>query len=210
MSGKDIAIKLLDLFQSLGTVEAYALILGVLFACGLGLPIPEDITLIIAGILSSIGTISFTGAMLAGFFGVLIGDSLLFFLGRTYGARVYSFPLIRRLLTPERITIAEDKIRRNGRFICFVARFMPGLRAPIYLTAGIMGVRPIVFILSDGIAALISVPIWIYVGNWFGENLDGVLGFAKKFNTIVLIILAVLVAGYFLYKKRNARQAPQS
>lgn len=202
-----IATKLLDLFLSLGTGEAYALILGVLFACSMGLPIPEDVTLIVAGILSSVGTISFGGAIAAGFFGVLIGDGILFFLGRRFGARVYSFPLFRRLWTPERIAMAEDKIRRNGKLICFIARFMPGLRAPIYLTAGTMGVRPVVFVLSDGAAALISVPIWIYVGNWFGENLDGVLVFAKKINTGILIALGVVMVLYLVRKKWKKKEA---
>lgn len=201
MNGKDIVIQLLDLFQSLGTAQAYALIVGVLFACGIGLPIPEDITLITAGILSSLGTISFHGAMIAGFLGVLVGDSILFFLGRKFGARAYSFPVIRRLWTPERIAIAESKIRRNGKFICFIARFMPGLRAPIYLTAGTLGVKPAVFLLSDGFAALISVPIWIYVGNWFGDNLDGVLAFAKKVNTGLLIALGVVVIVFLLQRQ---------
>jgi membrane protein DedA with SNARE-associated domain len=134
----------------------------------------------------------------------------LFFLGRKYGARVYTFPLIRRLWTPERIATAEDKIRRNGKFICLVARFMPGLRAPIYLTAGIMGVKPAVFLVSDGLAALVSVPIWIYVGNWFGENLDGVLAFAKKLNTGVLAILAFSILGYFVYKKLSSKRMKSS
>lgn len=207
MDAKLIATKLLDLFLSLGTGEAYALILGVLFACSMGLPIPEDVTLIVAGILSSVGTISFGGAIAAGFFGVLIGDGILFFLGRRFGARVYSFPLFRRLWTPERIAMAEDKIRRNGKLICFIARFMPGLRAPIYLTAGTMGVRPVVFVLSDGAAALISVPIWIYVGNWFGENLDGVLVFAKKINTGILIALGVVMVLYLVRKKWKKKEA---
>lgn len=201
MDAKLIAMKLLDLFQSLGPGEAYALILGVLFACSMGLPIPEDITLITAGILASLGTISFPGAMIAGFVGVLVGDGILFFLGRRFGPRVYSFPLFRRLWTPERIANAEARIRKHGKLICFMARFMPGLRAPIYLTAGTMGVKPIVFILADGIAALISVPVWIYAGYWFGSNIDGVLAFAKKMNTGILSVLGVAILGYILYFK---------
>lgn len=201
MDAKSIAMKLLDLFQSLGPGEAYALILGVLFACSMGLPIPEDVTLITAGILASLGTISFPGAMLAGFFGVLVGDGILFFLGRKFGPRVYTFPLFRRLWTPERIASAEARIRKHGKLICFMARFMPGLRAPIYLTAGTMGVKPIVFVLADGIAALISVPVWIYAGYWFGNNIDGVLAFAKKMNIGILSVLGVAIVGYLFYFK---------
>src|SRR6056297_108620 len=86
---------------------AYFTILGVLFICGLGVPIPEDITLIAAGILASVETISLSGAIVAGFFGVLIGDALLFNIGRFYGRRVFKLPLFRQVFTPERIEKAE-------------------------------------------------------------------------------------------------------
>jgi membrane protein DedA with SNARE-associated domain len=73
-----------------------------------------------------------------------------------------------------------------------------------------MGVKPAVFLVSDGLAALVSVPIWIYVGNWFGENLDGVLAFAKKLNTGVLAILAFSILGYFVYKKLSSKRMKSS
>ncbi len=188
---------------------AYSAIVGLLLICGLGVPLPEDITLIAAGILSALGSISLPGAMLAGFFGVLAGDAFLFTIGRVYGRRAFNLPIIRRVMTPRRIAIAERKIMRNSYFICFTARFLPGLRAPIFLMSGIMGVRPIVFYGLDGFAALISVPVWVYIGHWVGESLDDALLVAKKVQLWLFLAVAILLAGYMIYRRQRKRRRAQ-
>ena len=46
----------------------------------------------------------------------------------------------------------------SASFRAGLARFMPGLRAPIYFTAGTVGVKFHTFLFYDGLAALVSVP----------------------------------------------------
>lgn len=199
---------ILNLSQLEG-LPAYSAIVGLLLICGLGVPLPEDITLIAAGILSSMGSISLWGAMAAGFFGVLAGDAFLYTVGRTYGRRAFQLPIIRTIMTPRRVALAERKIMRNSHFICFTARFLPGLRSPIFLMAGIMGVRPLVFYGLDGFAAMISVPIWVLVGNWLGEHQDMVFQIAKRVQLSFLGGLVILVAGYFLVRRIRKRRRAQ-
>jgi membrane protein DedA with SNARE-associated domain len=59
--------------------------------------------------------------------------------------------------------MAEEKIQNNARIICFTSRFAPGLRAPVYITSGVLRVPFTVFIGMDGLAALISVPVWVFL-----------------------------------------------
>src|SRR6218665_3667513 len=80
--------------------EAYSAIVGLLLICGLGVPLPEDITLVAAGILSALGSISIGGAIAAGFFGVMAGDAFLYTVGRIYGRKAFGLPLIRTITTP--------------------------------------------------------------------------------------------------------------
>jgi membrane protein DedA with SNARE-associated domain len=189
---------------------AYGAIVGVLLACGLGVPIPEDITLIAAGVLASLGSISLSGAIVAGFFGVLAGDTILFNLGRFYGRRAFQLPIIRRWMTPRRIALAERRVIRNSHVICFTARFLPGLRAPIYLTAGILGVRPLVFYSLDGFAALISVPLWVLLGHWLGQNLDQAFQVAERMQLSLIGLVILLIGGYLGWRRvsklRRARR----
>ena len=178
---------------------AYGVILGALTVCGLGVPIPEDITLIAAGILASLGKISLTGAMLAGFFGVLIGDSILFFLGRHMGKEVFQLPILKSLMPQHRIKKAEKRILANSKFVCFVARFLPGLRAPIFLTSGVMGVKPAIFLGLDGVAALVSVPLWVYVGWWAGEQWEE-NQVIEQMQIYLFVGVGVAILLYFLFK----------
>ncbi|MEQ1876949.1 MAG: DedA family protein [Bdellovibrionia bacterium] len=207
-----LAKQILITLSGLSGPYAYAGILGMLFACGLGVPLPEDITLIAAGMLAAAGSISLPGAFVAGYVGVLVGDVLLFMVGRKYGRRVFQLPVFNKIFTESRIIQAEQMIQKNAHKICFTARFLPGLRAPIYLTAGILKVRPIVFLAQDGLAALLSVPIWVYVGYKFGTELDTVLAVAKQIQFYLLGGIVALVGFWFwrrsLRKKQKATSQP--
>lgn len=199
---------LISTLSQLDGFTAYSAIVGLLLICGLGVPLPEDITLIAAGILAALGSISLWGAMLAGFFGVMIGDAFLYTVGRIYGRRAFQLPVIRSIMTPRRISLAERKIVRNSHFICFTARFLPGLRSPIFLMSGIMGVRPVVFYGLDGLAALISVPFWVFVGFKIGENFDTAVKFAERVQLSVGVVVVIFVASYFGYRRwRKGRRA---
>jgi len=192
---------LIGCFASFSGIGAYAVIGGVLFACGLGLPIPEDITIIASGILIALGKISAVGAFVVCMLGVLCGDAFLFFLGRKLGDRAFDLPIIRKFMTEKRKKLAKESVVNNSEFICFIARFLPGLRSPTYLTAGAMGVKPSTFLLLDGFAALISVPVWIYVGWWLGENWDENIAIVKKMHIYLIGIVLAIGIVYFLTKK---------
>lgn len=200
---------ILTTISQLDGMTAYSVIIGLLLICGLGVPLPEDITLIAAGMVASLGNISLWGAMLAGFFGVLMGDAFLFTIGRVYGRRAFQLPIIRTIMTPKRIAMAERKIIRNSHFICFTARFLPGLRSPIFLMSGIMGVRPLVFYGLDGFAALISVPVWVYVGYLVGENIHTAFAIAEKVQIVVIIAVGLLIGGYVAYRRWKKSQRAQ-
>lgn len=201
--------KIFDFLSSLGGFTAYSAILGVLLGCGLGIPIPEDITLISAGLLAGMGNISLMGAFVVGFFGVLLGDIILFSIGKKYGRTILEMPFFRKIFTPQRIAKAEVRIHKNAHFVCFVARFLPGLRAPIYLTAGILKVSTFTFILQDSLAALLSVPIWIGLGFWVGGNLDLALQTAKEIQIYILAGILILITGYLFFKKFRSDSTPQ-
>lgn len=199
------SVKLITFLSGFSGFTAYCVIFGALLVCGLGVPIPEDITLIAAGILAALKSISLIGAVIIGFIGVMAGDCFLFFLGRRLGYQVFSLPIFKSIFTEKRILQARKKVLANSKFICFTARFLPGLRAPIFLTSGVMGVSPVTFLLLDGFAALISVPVWVYLGWYFGNNLDHALAIALKAQKYIVISVLLLILVYILFKLRNEK-----
>lgn len=191
--------------MALSGVQAYAAIVFVLFACGFGVPIPEDITLFAAGFLAYKGRITLMGAVIVCMIGVLVGDTSMYLIGRNFGRKVFKWPLFRKVFTPERIKIAEEKIQGNARVICFTSRFAPGLRAPIYVTSGVLRVPFPVFILMDGLAALISVPVWIFLAYFLGDKVEMLFEIAKKTKIGVALVLVILI-GFFITRKIMKRK----
>ena len=95
-----ILIDLLNFIQPYGTYS-YFVILAVLLACGFGLPLPEDITLVAAGILAARNIIDFNNAVALCMVGVLLGDGIVFGLGSRYGTRLRGTKFF-SIIIPER------------------------------------------------------------------------------------------------------------
>ena len=184
----------------------YFAVLFVLIICGFGVPIPEDITLVSGGVISGLGYTNVHIMLVVSLFGVLLGDSTMYWLGRIYGTKILRFRPIRRFLTLERLRMVRSKFEQYGNRVLFVARFLPGLRAPIYMVAGITRrVSFIRFLLLDFFAAIISVPIWVYLGDFGASNLDWLHEQIKKGQSIIYILITLL-AIYLVWKWRKGRK----
>lgn len=161
---------LLDWLVQLFVQNGYTAVFIALMICGAGLPLPEDITLVAGGVIAGLGYANVHVMCAMTLFGVLLGDSAIFLLGHYYGARMLTWRPIARVLTPSRYLAVQGKFDRYGNRLLFAARFLPGMRTTIYVTAGTTHrVSFPRFLLIDTLAALISVPIWVYLG-YFGAN----------------------------------------
>ncbi|MBL8851598.1 MAG: DedA family protein, partial [Planctomycetaceae bacterium] len=118
----------------------YVAIIGVLLLCGLGVPLPEEVPILTSAILSQSGHLQPWWALGACMFGVMIGDSVMFFLGRRWGNHLLDHRLSRKLLTVERQQAIARYYEKYGARIIFGARFLPGIRAALFLSAGTMRV----------------------------------------------------------------------
>ena len=174
----------------------YAGIFLVLLLCGLGLPLPEDVPILISGYLSYLGTIHFGYALAVTMAGVLIGDMIIFSLGYWWGPRATQHRLVRSILTPKRMEKVEVFFGKHGRKAVFFGRFLAGLRAPLFLTAGIMRMPAWMFFCMDGLAALLSVPALLILAYSFGEQLDSLRRMLGTTKTIVVLILGAGIAWY--------------
>ena len=202
----DVLQPLVDFFANYG----YAAVFGVLVACGFGVPIPEDITLVAGGIISGLGYANVHWIFAVGMAGVLVGDGTMFFAGRIFGNRILRVRFVAKIMTPARYAAVQQKFEKYGNWVLFAARFMPGLRSPIFLTAGISRkVSPLRFFLSDGLAALLSVPVWVYLGYFGADNREWLMSIVNRGQTGLFVLLGVLVlaiVGYFLYRRRKQRR----
>lgn len=187
---------------------SYALIFGVLLACGLGLPLPEDVSLILGGFLVYQQKAHLGPMMLTGYLGILVGDSLIFYFGRRVGTRVGQKEggFFARIVTPAKRAQAEGLFKKHGEKIIFIARFLPGLRSVTYFTAGSVKMKYSHFAFFDSVAALISAPVFIYLGFRFGGDLETLLNNVRRGQTRVLVVLGVIIAGYVAFRLWRSRQ----
>lgn len=197
---------LTNLLGSTNGFFAYATVFGVLVACGLGVPLPEDISLILGGFLAHKGAASLPVMMLIGFAGILAGDSLIFLAGRRLGSQVGRSPtgFLARVVTPEKRARVEGLFGLHGQKIVMIARFLPGVRAVTYFTAGSAGMPYWRFILWDGLAALLSAPFFVWLGFHFGDKLDYAIDRMKEGQLVVVGVIAVVGLVAFLWRKRLA------
>lgn len=186
---------MLDFFVQFFTDYGYFAVFGILILCGFGLPVPEDITLVSGGVISGLGYTNVHFMFFVGLAGVLIGDATMFLAGRLFGYRIQRIRLFRRILSPRRFSQIQRKFKKYGLGLLFVARFLPGLRSPIYLVSGMSRrVSFITFILMDGMAALISVPVWIYLGYFFADNLDLLMVYVGDVQKAIYLALGLVIA----------------
>jgi len=184
---------------------AYLSLTGILLLCGLGLPIPEDISLIAAGYFAYKGVLDVHKAFALCFTAVLMGDTFAFFLGRWFGQRMLAHPITHRYFTLRRQRRVRAYFRKFGSKVVFMGRFMPGLRFSIFFSGGMLHLRPAVFIVYDGLAAAISVPFLVYLAWYFGGHIDRVVSLARHTEHGILLVIAV-IAVFVLYRAYRRRQ----
>ncbi len=200
----------MEFLISFFTDYGYWAVLFVLIICGFGVPIPEDITLVSGGVIAGLYPESVNShlMLLVSMIGVLIGDSCMYWLGRIYGTRILRFRPMRKIVTLKRLKMVRDKFAQYGNRVLFVARFLPGLRAPIYMVSGITRrVSYTRFVLIDFCAAIISVPIWVYLGEFGAKNLHWLHEQIQKGQMVIYVLIGLL--GLFLvwkWKKSKKQQ----
>jgi membrane protein DedA with SNARE-associated domain len=147
----------------------YVAMIGILMLCGVGLPLPEEVTLLGSGLLVGWHEANFWLATVACALGILAGDSIIFGLGHHYGQRFLQSRPMHLLLPPHRQARVQAFFESHGSKALFLARFFPGVRIGVYAYAGSQQVSWARFVGLDTLGVLISGPTSILVGRWAAQ-----------------------------------------
>ncbi|MDG6896801.1 alpha-amylase [Actinobacillus delphinicola] len=201
----------MDILISFFSEYGYWAVFLVLVICGFGVPIPEDITLVSGGVISGLYSDTNPHIMLVvSLMGVIVGDSTMYWLGRIYGTKILRFRLMKKVVTLQRLRLVREKFAKYGNWVLFFARFLPGLRAPIYVIAGITNkISYLRFVIIDLIAACISVPIWVYLGHFGATNREWLSQQIEKGQVVVwgVIIAVIIFVAWKWFKTRKNKKA---
>ena len=200
-----------SILQAFFTQYGYIAVFGALIICSFGVPIPEDVTLVCGGIIAGLGLANVHVMFVVGMAGVLIGDGTIFIIGKKYGNQALKFRPMARVFTPERYHKMQEKFEKYGNWMLFFARFMPGLRTAIFLSAGIS--QKVSFwrwLAMDGLAALISVPLWVYLGEFGARNIDWLKHTVHQFQMGIFTLLGLAAVVTIVIWLRKRKQNQQS
>lgn len=195
----------------------YIVIVLMMLLSAVGLPLPEEATLVSVGLLAYMGLhpdkypppfggaahVNAETASLVAFFAVVMSDFLIYSIGRFFGRKIFDWKPVRRILSEGNRLKIEEWTQKYGAYACGIFRFTPGLRFPGHLACGMLKFPAWKFCLIDGIAAAISVPTQILLLAYYGEH---ILKFLKQFKIGVLVLI-ILIAVYLLYKKYFSKKA---
>ncbi|MBU6154830.1 MAG: DedA family protein, partial [Bdellovibrionales bacterium] len=142
-----------------------------------------------------------------GMAGVLIGDSLVYFLGRIFGKRLMKRWPFRVFIDDGKIEGIRVRLHEHGAKLLFSARFMPGVRSTVFFAAGLLHYPYRKMIFFDGLAAILSVPAIVYSVYHFGDFLESVIKWIKKVEggIVALIVVSALVFGYRFWSRRRKK-----
>jgi membrane-associated protein len=142
----------------------YIAIFVVVILGNMGLPIPEETILILAGYLVWEGQLRLPLVLGVGVVSAILGDNLGYWLGREFGRRTVERYEGWLFVTPARLDTMQRIVARYGPLAVFAARFLPGLRFLAGPVAGITGVRPLPFVVANVLGASLYVPAAVGIG----------------------------------------------
>ncbi len=190
-----------------GGLGSYLALLGAIWIASIGVPIPEDIALLAGGLACYLGTAKLVPMIMVGMFAVLSGDLFIFYLGHRWASNLLEHRMTRKLATPERVAKLRVKFHEHQLKTIFLGRFLPGVRALVFLTAGAMKISVWKFLFMNGLAAAISVPVFIVLGYVFGQSYDKLKSHVAEIKHIVIFVLIGIAIMWILWLaySRSAR-----
>jgi membrane protein DedA with SNARE-associated domain len=196
--------RMLDLLEQ----SFYPGLFLIFVVASLGVPIPEDIPLILAGFLIKTNPeiARWELALPVSLVGIMSGDVILYTLGRRWGRNIFEHRSVSWLITPQRMAIMDERFHRWGAWACFFGRFMMGVRAMMCLTAGVTRFPFWKFFLADFAGALISAPFFIWLGYKFAEHLPLLQEYLKDAQIAIFVVVGLLIVGVVWYEVRRLKK----
>jgi len=181
----------------------------------MGIPVPEESILVLAGYLVRQGSLRLPLVLLVGILSAIAGDNLGYWIGRRYGQAAVVRCGRRVLLTPARLDATRRFVTRYGTFGVFAARFIAGLRFMAGPLAGSTGLPPLAFVTANPLGVALHVPTTVAAGYGVAyglgdhlKRLERVVGRAEHVVLLGAIIGTIALLGMRALRARGDRRDP--
>lgn len=199
--------------------SVYGFIVVFMFASSFGLPVPEELILISAGLVAYLAHhpevfpppypgaegVNILTLSIVCFLAVFLSDLVIYCIGKFFGGKIIKTRFFQKQVAGKGFDTINSWFQKYGGWACGIFRFTPGLRFPGHMSCGLLGIPLWKFCLIDGLAALVSVPTQVYVVATYGEI---ILEKIREFKIVAGSVIGVLVLIWLIKKiyQRNVRQ----
>lgn len=203
-----------DLIQIISDYP-YIGVAAVFLLCGIGLPLPEEIVLLVAGYVCAqlpdrAELVPMMGWCASA---ILVGDMIPFLLGRIFGVRLLRLRWLRYFITKQRLATFDRWFRRRGDMVIVISRFLAGLRMVAFFTAGAMKMRWSRFLFLDGLGIVLMVPLLVWLGFTSAGLIEEMITTVQKVERGLLwgaIAGSLLLAAGLWWWRRRRQQRERS
>lgn len=211
----------------------YAAVAGMIIATGCGLPVPEEIPIVLGGVMvghDANGTNPAEYVALGGgpmsvwpepqghlrwwimlpvcIVAVVIGDSALYLMGRIGGRRLLGMGWVQRKILPvDKREKIEQNFQKNGVMILLMARLTPGIRTPVFIMAGVLRLPVRQFLLADGLYAIPGINILFWLAYFFTDQFMAAVTAVERYRPLVIVAVLAAISGGLIYRLLTSRRS---
>jgi membrane-associated protein len=209
MLGLTIIERIVDTMEPAFLVAGYFIIFGAVLmerSIFIGLLVPGDVILALGGVYSSRGKMNVVAVIAVGIVAAIGGESIGYWLGRRYGARLLRrVPFAGRWLY-EKLEAAQEHFKERGGMTVALGRYATAAGAFIPFSAGVGRMPYRRFLRFDVPAIIVWATAITVFGYVFGSNLAFIDRVLSRFGYVALGLLLGYFLGRFLWKRRKARR----
>lgn len=167
-------------------------------------PIPSEIVLPFAGFMTTQGSLTLFGVVVAATIGSVLGAVALYGVGLGFGReRIYG--IVRRYgrwltITEADVQRTEDWFERYGMWTVFFCRMVPVMRSLISIPAGLVRMNMGLFVVYTAIGSAIWNLLLAGLGAALGAAWDQVSRWVSVYQDLVLAVLLIGAAAFLIYR----------
>lgn len=166
----------------------------------------KTLVIVAAGILASQGIGSLPVYLVVSLAGLVTADGAFYSLGYFFGERVLGWKTFSGPRDQQRFREAEARFQKHDGLAVFSARFLPFLRCPIFVVAGISRMFPLRFLLADFLSACLLAPVAIALGYFFGENRESLVRYVREGEYVLALLVCLFLVFLFLFPRKPRKE----
>jgi membrane protein DedA with SNARE-associated domain len=195
---------MVDLILAANGLFAYLLVFAALMAGSIGIPAPEDLTLIAAGVLCSLDQVNTLVMGITCYVGLILGDLVIYRIGWMTGPTLFRKKWFRRHISTKRLETMRTNLHKRTMLTILVARHLFYIRTATFLMCGAVRISFIRFLVMDAIAALITAPLMMGIGFIFANHYEAIVLWVRDLK-FFLVALGAITAIWLYRRYKRAK-----